>query len=67
MGWSGGSSMMAKIIKTLKPVIVDDKERTKVYRKLKNIFENDGDCDTLYECKGLDPAFDKVLPKGDYE
>jgi hypothetical protein len=60
MGWSGGSVLMSKVIRAVQAEVPDDDARRRIYKPLIRAFEDD-DCDTLYECKGKDPAFDKAL------
>lgn len=50
---------MGHIIDGVK-LIKDKKKRKDVYRKVIPEFQ-DMDCDTLYECRGKDKAFDEVL------
>lgn len=59
MGWSSGSDLMDSVIFALKPV-KDAAVRRGVYAVLIPAFE-DMDCDTLYECRGEDKAFDAAL------
>jgi hypothetical protein len=58
MGWASGSRLFDSVIKALKPVKAGT--RSLVYSLLIPAFE-DFDCDTLQECLGKDPAFDKAL------
>lgn len=60
MGWASGSSMFGEIIEFLQETIEDDDVRKELYMGLIDIFEN-RDCDTLYECKGEDEAFDEAF------
>lgn len=60
MGWSSGSILFNEVINTIKPSIVDYIMRKHIYKKLIAAFEDVGDCDTLDECQGIDPAFDEV-------
>lgn len=62
MGWSGGSEIGERLICSLVKHIPDKTIRTKVYKDLIDIL-TDHDCDTLNECLGLDPTFDKVYNK----
>lgn len=60
MSWSRGSGLFAEIIDALNDADVDDSQREKIYQHLIEAFE-DLDCDTLDECVGEDPVFDKVF------
>jgi hypothetical protein len=60
MGWATGSALMSEIITSLKDKIPDDLVRQEIYETLIPAFEG-YDCDTLDECKGLDPSFEKLL------
>jgi hypothetical protein len=51
---------MSKVIRAVQAEVPDDDARRRIYKPLIRAFEDD-DCDTLYECKGKDPAFDKAL------
>lgn len=57
MGWASGSRMMDEIITRLHHRIRYDTDRRNVYTALIAVFEA-RDCDTLYECLGVDPVFD---------
>lgn len=61
MGWSSGSKVFSEIIQVLLETVENDETRKEIYAGLIEIFENTADCDTLYECKGEDDAFDEVL------
>lgn len=60
MGWGSGSSLMCRVIDTVKCNVRTQAHREEIYFDLINAFE-DYDCDTLMECTGEDKAFDKVL------
>ena len=60
MGWSGGSSLMGEVIKSLKKAHVGVTQREEIYKHLIEAFENE-DCDTLDECLDRDPAFKRVF------
>lgn len=62
MGWASGSSLCSAVIKIIKPVVDNDEQRRKMYKKLIGVFE-DANCDTLDECLDIDPAFDEVFNK----
>lgn len=59
MSWSSGSEVAREIIVVVKKNVKDDKVRTKIYEKLIDIFE-DQDCDTMYECIGVDKVYDRL-------
>ena len=59
MGWSRGSGVMDDVIAVLKKHVDDDTKRWRIYTALIEVFENN-DCDTLYECQGVDDAFDEA-------
>lgn len=60
MSWSSGSGLFSDLIYILKRKIDEDSIREEIYAEMIEIFE-DHDCDTLDECVGNDPAFDKVF------
>jgi len=59
MSWKTGSTLFSEIIKTLMDNIDDEDTRASIYNDFIPIFEN-ADCDNLFECTGIDPAFDLV-------
>lgn len=61
MGWASGSKVFSEIIQVLLETVENDETRKEIYAGLIEIFEDTADCDTLYECKGEDTAFDKVF------
>jgi hypothetical protein len=61
MGWASGSDLMASIIDAARPRMTRGK-RQNFYTQVIEAFEAK-DCDTLHECVGLDPAFDRALAK----
>jgi hypothetical protein len=61
MGWSGGSGIAADLIRAAKKH-VPESSRPAFYKVLVRVLE-DEDCDTLDECRGMDPAFDRVMNK----
>lgn len=66
MGWASGSGLMNHIIDGFRSAGVSANQRRRAYEVMIPIFENVGDCDTLEECRGLDPAFDAALgPEGE--
>jgi len=58
MSWSEGSEIMDMIIKAIKEKI-DSEDKEVIYRDFIQYFE-DNDCDTLEECLGEDPVFDRA-------
>ncbi len=60
MGWSRGSLVMAETIKAVKKHPIPNVVRRAIYADLAEVLE-DMDCDTLFECRGQDPAFDVWL------
>lgn len=61
MGWANGSKVFSEIIQVLLETVDSYETRKEIYAGLIEIFEDTADCDTLYECKGEDEAFDKVF------
>jgi hypothetical protein len=59
MGWSGGSTVMAKVIKALLEAKIDHPRRLQAYRGIIHAFEQ-ADADTLCECLEMDSAFDQA-------
>jgi hypothetical protein len=59
MSWSRGSSLFSEVIEVIKNHVKDDNARESMYYDLIEAFES-FDCDTLNECLGEDPIFDKV-------
>ena len=57
MGWSTGSSLMSDIIEQFEDLEIDDETKKKVYTTLIEAFDN-YDCDTLFECVGVDDMYD---------
>lgn len=60
MGWASGSRLADRLIEAAKIAISDEDERSEFYAHMINAFE-DADCDTLDECMGADPIFDRLL------
>jgi len=58
MGWGSGSRLAMRLIKAAKETISNEEERVNFYDEMIDAFE-DADCDTLDECLGDDPVFDK--------
>lgn len=59
MSWSSGSAILYSIIESLKDHVEDFDIRYSLYVDLITIFDAE-DCDTIYECRGSDKAFDKA-------
>jgi hypothetical protein len=66
MGWANGSDLLWEIIAPIKKSIPNPKTREKCYRQIIEAFSNQ-DCDTLSECYGADPVFDRALRQWEYE
>lgn len=61
MGWASGSSLMQAIIEAAqKELDCGGKDKLRFYKKCILAFKYH-DCDTLDECRGIDPLFDKAL------
>ena len=59
MGWASGSELLGDIVLSTQKA-VPKKYRKELYKLFINHFEQH-DCDTVCECKGLDPEFDKAI------
>lgn len=59
MGWASGSELLGDCILSTQKV-VPKRHRKELYKLFINHFEMH-DCDTICECEGLDPEFDKAL------
>jgi hypothetical protein len=59
MGWSGGSALFSEVITVIKKRVSNSVTRQVIYSELIPAFES-FDADTLEECKGEDPAFNKA-------
>lgn len=62
MGWASGSELMCEVINAVEKELqhVGKDRMIPFYERIINAFE-DHDCDTLDECRGIDPLFDKAL------
>ncbi len=60
MGWASGSRVYDRIVTVLKQQVPDYKTRVAIHKELIQAFEKH-DCDTLDECRDIDPAFDEAL------
>lgn len=59
MGWASGSILLSNIISRTKLLKLDPDKAKAVYTILIDEFE-DNDCDTTYECLGIDSSFDSA-------
>ena len=59
MGWASGSELLVDIVLSTQKA-VPKKYRKELYKLFINHFEQH-DCDTVCECEGLDPEFDKAI------
>jgi hypothetical protein len=59
MGWASGSELLGDVVLSTQKV-VPKRFRKELYKLFINHFEQ-FDCDTIDECKGLDPLFDEAL------
>lgn len=59
MGWASGSDLLGDVILSTQKV-VPKRFRKELYKLFIDHFENH-DCDTICDCEGLDPEFDKAL------
>jgi hypothetical protein len=61
MGWASGSGLLANVIMAVKVELdCGGKDKIRFYKRLIEAFE-DHDCDTLDECRDIDPLFDNAL------
>ena len=60
MGWANGSEVAYKMIKVVQENVKDETVREVIYDTLIEVLEQ-MDCDTLSECIGIDPAYDKFF------
>ena len=59
MGWASGSELLGSIILSTQKAI-PRKYRRELYKLFINHFEYHN-CDTIGECRGMDPEFDAAL------
>ena len=64
MGWASGSEIAYKLITVIQDNVPDDDARQAIYEELIEAFE-DADCDTLCECRGVDPVYDLFFDEED--
>lgn len=60
MSWSSGSRLFANIAESIAEIVADDEERAAIYKCMIEEFSN-FDCDTLFECTGIDDVLDEIL------
>lgn len=60
MSWSSGIRLFAGIAEIIADTISDESERKLLYKGMIAEFES-FDCDTLFECRDIDPVLDSVL------
>lgn len=66
MGWASGSDVAYNMINVILENVPDDDVRRILYETLINSLE-DLDCDTLYECVGVDPVYDEFFDDSEAE
>ncbi len=59
MGWGSGRDVMIDLIAVVQREVKDVAVRKRLYTSMIAIFEAN-DCDTLGDCRQVDPAFDGV-------
>jgi hypothetical protein len=59
MGWASGSELMTRSIEAVLESVPDAEARRTIYLRLIAAYQ-DGDCDTLADCLGIDPAYDQA-------
>jgi hypothetical protein len=62
MGWSSGTRLASRLIKTIKKNVPDYQARKVIYLEMIDAFE-DADWDGAFECLKIDRAFDAALKK----
>lgn len=60
MGWSSGSEIVGRVARVVRGVIETSETRSEIYAELVQAVL-DCDCDTLDECRGIDPELDAVI------
>ena len=60
MGWSDGSDIVSRVARVVLGVVETSETRSAIYVELVQAVL-DGDCDTLDECRGIDPELDAVI------
>lgn len=60
MGWGSGSSLMSEVVGIIEENVGDPDKRFYMYIDLINAFEA-RDADTLDECMGIDPEYDRAF------
>ena len=59
MGWASASNIMDAVIKGVKANVPDDNARREIYQPIYDALTQ-SDWDTVDECIGQDPVFDKI-------
>ncbi len=60
MSWGSGIRLFASIAEIISDTISDEDERKILFKGMIAEFEA-FDCDTIFECRGIDPVLDEVL------
>lgn len=60
MGWASGSELASALVYAIQEQKLTKKVKEALYYKLIIEFEHH-DCDTMDECLGIDPVYDKVF------
>lgn len=60
MGWGSGSSLFGTIIESVMEHVKDEETRYQIYLPIYEEFRSH-DWDTTDECKGIDPAYDRII------
>ena len=60
MGWSNGSEIVERVARVVGAVIETPEAKSEIYAELVQSVL-DCDCDTLDECRGIDPELDVVI------
>lgn len=64
MGWATGSEILCEVASSAKKVMGDvpKDDRVEFYAELIEVFTQH-DCDTIEECRGVDPALDVAVSR----
>ncbi len=60
MGWSSGSEIVERVARVVCGTIETPEARSEIFAELVQAVL-DCDCDTLDECRGIDPELDNVI------
>ena len=60
MGWSNGSDIVDRVARVVCAVVETSETRSEIFAELVQAVL-DCDCDTLDECRGIDPELDNVI------